>query len=129
MFKNILIATDGSTLASHAVTNGLSLAKAVGAKVYMIHVDAPMHAAQIKSKAIEMLKAAAVQASQVGVQCDTIFVEHDKPHLAIVAAAKDKGCDLLVMATHGRSALTEALLGSVAHGVLKHTHIPVLVCR
>jgi hypothetical protein len=41
MFKNILIATDGSDLAEHAVTNGLSLAKSVGAKVSVIIVEAP----------------------------------------------------------------------------------------
>jgi nucleotide-binding universal stress UspA family protein len=129
MFKNILIATDGSELARHAVTNGLSLAKSVGAKVSVIIVDAPMHAEPIKKQATEVLKRAAEEARLAGVTCNTIRVEQDQTHKAIIAAATDNGCDLIVMASHGRGALTKALLGSVTHKVLTHTTIPVLVCH
>jgi nucleotide-binding universal stress UspA family protein len=129
MFKNILIATDGSELAGHAITNGFSLAKSMGAKVLVILVDATMHADEIKREATDALKRAAEQARLAGVPCETIQVEHDYAHQAIVAAAKDKGCDLIVMASHGRSGLSTALLGSVTNDVLRHTNIPVLVWR
>ena len=129
MFKNILIATDGSELADRAVTNGLVLAKCVGAKVQMILVNAPMHAELVKREAGAALKRAGEQATVSGVPCDTIYVEHDHPHQAIIAAAKQKGCDLIIMASHGRGGVSTALLGSVTHQVLRHTHIPVLVWR
>ena len=129
MFKNILIAIDGSELAEHALTNGLALAKSMAAKVQLILVEAPMHAAEIKRQAIRTLKDAAEQAERAGVPCDTIQVEHNHPDQAIVAAAQDKQCDLIFMASHGHRKLSTALLGSVTLDVLRHTNIPVLVWR
>ena len=129
MFKNILIATDGSELAEQAVTYGLSLAKSVGAKVSVIIVDKPLHAEQIKKEATSVLNRAVEAAKLAGVTCNTIQVEHDQAHQAIIAAAKDNGCDLIVMASHGRSGLNSLLLGSVTNKVLTHTKIPVLVCH
>jgi nucleotide-binding universal stress UspA family protein len=46
-----------------------------------------------------------------------------------VAAAKKHRCDLIVMASHGRSGLAAVVLGSQTTKVLTHTKIPVLVCR
>jgi nucleotide-binding universal stress UspA family protein len=148
MYQHILIPTDGSELADHAVTNGLLLAKFVGANVSVIVVEEPFnwssvpetnvrqipdvvakHAEQIKKHATSLLNRAAIAAEQSGVSCDTIQVEHDQPYQAIIATAKDKGCDLIVMASHGRSGLSAVLLGSVTNKVLTHTKIPVLVCH
>ena len=53
----------------------------------------------------------------------------DFPAEGIVATAKDKGCDLIVMASHGRRGLSRVLLGSQAVSVLTHSTIPVLICR
>ena len=148
MYRHILIPTDGSELAEHAVTNGLSLAKSVSAKVSIIVVETPFdvfsvpeskvqqmpeacakHAEQIKKHATSVLNRAAEAAKRSGVSCDTIQVEHEQPYQAIIAAAKDKGCDLIVMASHGRSGLSAVLLGSVTNKVLTHTKTPVLVCH
>jgi nucleotide-binding universal stress UspA family protein len=52
---------------------------------------------------------------------------HDHPYEAIVATAKEKGCDLIVMASHGRSGIAAVVLGSVTTKVLTHTSIPTLV--
>ena len=60
---------------------------------------------------------------------DTIQVENEQPFQAIIAAAENKGCDLIVMASHGRSGLSGVLLGSVTNKVLTHTKTPVLVCH
>jgi nucleotide-binding universal stress UspA family protein len=68
-------------------------------------------------------------AKAVGVPCETVQLEHDHPYKAIIATAKDKGCDLIVMASHGRSGISAVLLGSVTNKVLTHTNIPVLVCH
>ncbi len=148
MYRNILIATDGSALAEKAVSHGLSLAKSVGAKVSVIVVEEPFnwfsvsetksrqiteevakHAEQIEKHATSVLNRAATAAKQAGVSCDTIQVEDVQPYQAIIAAAKAKGCDLIVMASHGRNGLSGILLGSVTSKVLTHTKTPVLVCH
>ena len=147
MYRHILISTDGSELAEHAVTNGLSLAKSVGAKVTVIIAEEPIwfgalsfgeHGAleelgkytdQIKNYAASALNRAADAAKQAGVPCDTIQVKDAQPYQAIIATAADRGCDLIVMASHGRGGLSAVVLGSVTNKVLTHTKIPVLVCH
>ena len=148
MYKHILIPTDGSELASHAVTQGLSLAKAVGAKVSLIVVEPPFdafhiresrsrhldeefqkHSEHARKHADAVLTVAADKAKASGVQCETLQVEHEHPYQAIIKAASDKGCDLIVMASHGRSGISAILLGSVTSKVLTHTKMPVLVCH
>ena len=76
-----------------------------------------------------MLNRAANAAKQAGVPCDTIQVEDAQPYQAIIATARDRGCDLIVMASHGRSGLSAVVLGSVTNKVLAHTKTPVLVCH
>jgi nucleotide-binding universal stress UspA family protein len=144
MYRHILIPTDGSELAEHGVSNGLSLAKSLGAKVTVIIVVEPFSALdlgeplvfqevvqlseQIKKHAASVLDHVANAAKQAGVSCDAIQVGDAQPHQAIIATATDRGCDLIVMASHGRSGLSALLLGSVTSKVLTHTKTPVLVC-
>src|SRR5215467_3523550 len=146
MHRHILIPTDGSELAEHAVTNGLSLAKSVGAKVTVIIVEDPFdwlsvpetrvskrqaldaltkHNEQVKKYAANVLSRAADAAKQAGVPCDTMQVENARPYQAIIAAASDRGCDLIVMASHGRGGLSAVVLGSVTNKVLTHKKTPV----
>ena len=61
--------------------------------------------------------------------CETVQVENDHPHQAIIDAAKSKGCDLIVMASHGRSGVSAVVMGSVTTKVVTHTDIPVLICH
>ena len=146
MYRNILIATDGSALARKAVDHGLGLAKAVGAKVTALIVEAPFnvfdvpeskirqmpeafaqHAEYVKRHAGEVLGGVAEAANKAGVPCDAVQVEHEQPYRAIVDIAKAKGCDAIVMASHGRGGISAVLLGSVTNKVLTHTAIPVIV--
>jgi len=148
MYGHILIPTDGSEFAEHAVMNGLSLAKSVGAKVTVIVVEEPFnwlgvsetkakqasdelakHTEQIKKHAAGVLDRVATKAKQAGVPCDTIQAENAQPYQAIIATAADRGCDLIVMASHGRGGLSAVVLGSVTNKVLTHTKTPVLVCH
>jgi nucleotide-binding universal stress UspA family protein len=148
MYQHILIATDGSALAERAVSHGLSLAKSVGAKVTALIVEAPFnvydvpesrvrrmseafaqYAEHTKQHAARVLNHVADAAKGVGVPCETVQLEHDHPYQAIITTAKDKGCDVIVMASHGRSGISAFLLGSVTNKVLTHTNIPVLVCH
>jgi nucleotide-binding universal stress UspA family protein len=146
MYHNILIATDGSVLAGKAVSHGLGLAKAVGAKVTAVIVETPFnvfdvpesrarqmteafaqHAETIKKHAGKVLGDVAEAAKKAGVACDTVQMEHEQPYEAIIKTANDKGCDAIIMASHGRSGISAVLLGSVTNKVLTHTAIPVVV--
>jgi nucleotide-binding universal stress UspA family protein len=145
MYRHILIPKDGSELAERAVTHGLSLAKFVGAKVTVIIVEdraglwsfAEAGAAEAFAKYIEEIKRhnasvldrAANAAKQAGVSCDTIYLQDAQPYEAIVATTTERGCDLIVMASHGRSGLSAMVLGSVTNKVLTHAKTPVLVCQ
>ena len=144
MYRHILIPTDGSELSRNAVQYGISLAKAVNAKVTGITVTIPFHVFSLDYKMIEdtadsykkrMEVVAAKYLEQVkdaakaGVSCDTVHVENEHPYRAIIDAAKEEGCDLIVMASHGRGGLSAIVLGSQTLKVLTHSTIPVLVYR
>ena len=150
MYQHLLIPTDGSELAERAVMHGLSLAKFVGAKVTAIIVEErpdswwgvggpfppPGGVAlvelteEIKKHAASVLVRVANAAKQAGVPCDTILVEHvQRPYEAIIATATNRGCDLIVMASHGRGGLSAVVLGSVTNKVLTYTKVPVLVVQ
>ncbi|OAF15652.1 universal stress protein [Bradyrhizobium neotropicale] len=127
MYQHILIPTDGSELAERGVTHGLALAKSVGAKVSLIYVVEPLLA--VTGDYASVLDHAAIAARKAGVSCETIQVENVPPDQAIVAAAEDKACDLIVMSWHGRSGLSTLLIGSVTNKVMTYAKTPVLVCR
>ena len=126
MYRHILIPTDGSELAERGVAHGLALAKSIGAKVSAIYVVEPLLA--VTGDFASVLDRVANAAKEAGVSCETIQVENVPPHEAIIAAAEDKGCNLIVMSWHGRSGLSTLLIGSVTNKVLTHAKIPVLVC-
>jgi nucleotide-binding universal stress UspA family protein len=145
MFKHILIPTDGSDLSRKAVLYGVQLAKESGAKVTSITVTDPYRAATmdtvlmpvdeedyeeasraLSERAMEQVKTASDAA---GVSCETIREIHDQPYRAIIDAAHAQGCDLIVMASHGRRGISALLLGSETVKVLTHSTIPVLVYR
>jgi nucleotide-binding universal stress UspA family protein len=124
------------------VAHGLALAKSLGAKVSVIFVVEPFsemtgrfleavarYAELRKEQATSALDRAANAAKEAGVSCETIQVENGQPHQAIIAAAEDKDCDLIVMSSHGRSGLSMLLIGSVTNKVLTHAKTPVLVCQ
>jgi nucleotide-binding universal stress UspA family protein len=142
MYRHILIPTDGSEPAEHGVVQGVALAKSVGAKVSVIFVVEPFSemtgsfleaVARFvelrKEEATSVLDRVANTAKEAGVSCETMQVENRQPYEAIIAAAEDKGCDLIVMSSHGRSGLSLLLIGSVTNKVLTQAKIPVLVCR
>ena len=85
------------------------------------------YARHAREHAASILNAVADDAQAAGVQCETVQLIQDHPYKAIVAAAKDKGCDLIVMASHGRGGIAAIVLGSVTAKVLSHSSIPVLV--
>ncbi len=145
MYKHILIATDGSELADKAQAQGLELARALNAQVTVLTVTAPFpmpgygtipaaslvdaHEKATAESAKRTLSAAAAAAKSLGLACDTRRVTHEEPAEVIVETAQSKGCDLIVMASHGYRGVKRVLLGSVAVKVLTHSKTPVLICR
>jgi nucleotide-binding universal stress UspA family protein len=142
MYERILVATDGTALSAPAIRAAVGLAKSLHAKLAAIYVVAPFAEGAMTS--ISMLKgfrrelqkdarralaAFDAEARSRGVAAKSSFVAGREPWLAILRAARDSKCDLIVMASHGRSGLSGLLLGSETTKVLTHTKIPVLVCR
>ena len=140
MYRHILIPTDGSELAERAVTHGLSLAKFVGAKVTVVIAEEQVvswsgaagaflrYTEHIKKRATSVLDRVVNAANQAGVPCDTIQVQDVQPYEGIIATVT-RGCDLIVMASHGCSGLSAVVLGSVTNKVLTYTKVPVLVIQ
>ena len=145
MYKHILLPTDGSELSKRAIDHGLALAKAVSAKVTALVVSTPIHALvvtpDLASSSLDQYKQFVADhtakyldkirdaAAELGVSCDVVQIAHEQPYEAIINAAREKGCDLILMASHGLRGVSAILLGSETLKVLTHTDIPVLVYR
>ena len=148
MYENILIATDGSDLARKGIDHGLSLAQALGCKATILMVTEPLRLVDIQAAASAGIQDLVVHydrqieeemkerfaALEARTQTYTIPVElahevDEQPAEAIVSYAERAGCDLIVMASHGRRGIRRMLLGSQTSEVLVHTQIPVLVIR
>lgn len=140
MHKHILIATDGSALAQKGVATGIELARRFGAKVTAVTVSEPAthlvpdagfievpEAEEDAARAV--LDAVADAAGEVDVPCETVYVRNQYPAEAILKTAEAKGCDMIVMASHGRRAIGRMLLGGEAVRVITQAHVPVLVCK
>ena len=145
MFQRILLPTDGSELSARAVLAGVSFAKEVGAELVamtalpdfktftanadMIESTEDEYLSASEARAGGYLAVAADAARAAGVACATALVRSDEPHEAILRTARERGCDLIIMASHGRRGLGGVLLGSETQKVLVHSAIPVLVYR
>ncbi len=145
MFKHILIATDGSDRSGRAIQLGIELARTAGAKVTAVMAtwpippidiegaDGTMRNEELEQNARDFAKRCLAVASEAAraadVVCDTVNVIETHPHEAIIRTAETNHCDLIVLASHGRSGSTSVLLGSETQKVLAHTKLPVLVSR
>ena len=144
MFAHLLIATDGAELAAKAETAGLSLARRLGARVIIVTAREPWSAMTLGEPsafvfpAKDYEKAGARHAGEILARLSAAAAARarfdslnivDFPAEAIIKTAKAKGCDLIVMASHGRRGLTELMLGSQARRVVTLGTQPVLICR
>ena len=149
MYTNILLSTDGSDVARKGVVHGIALAKALNAKVTVIHVTEPLpvelgsgHAGWIppremldnfdearKERARESLDEVRAMAERNGLSIELVHVPNAHPATAIIETAKSRGCDLIVMASHGRRGLRKLFLGSQTSEVLVDGSVPVLVVQ
>lgn len=145
MFKRILVPLDGSDRAEQAIPFAARIARASNGTVILMQV-APVPVdfrAEVKSAAelypeniIEEGKSLAFNyldnvgrmAELVGVETE-IHVEYGHVAPSILAATEPLEVDLIVMCSHGYSGFKRRALGSIAHKILAHSPVPVLVLR
>ncbi len=145
MFKNILVATDGSELADKAVSHGLKLAQELNATVTFVTITelwstlgmaTETYSGRINptesyeeiqaTLAHQVLKDAANKANELGINCETIR-KQNHPAEGIIDVAISNSSDLIIMASHGRRGINKVLLGSITNEVVTRSSIPVLV--
>ena len=149
MYKHILVPTDGSKLSDKCVRQAIKMARALRAKITAVHVVSnyqpvldqdegfmPVIPALMKdyddrtaAYARRLLRPVKAAAGKAGVECDTVVSTGDLPYEMIIKQARKSRCDVVMMASHGRSGIKALLLGSETAKVLAHSKIPVLVVR
>jgi nucleotide-binding universal stress UspA family protein len=149
MYRHILFPTDGSAISRRVSKEAIKLAKTCKAKLTALHVippwSPPAYAEGVvaypdlyspdeyrkitEKSAHKLLDKVAADAKAARVPCDTVVVTASPTWKSIIATARSKRCDAIVMASHGRRGLEGVLLGSETHKVLTHSKTPVLVCR
>lgn len=146
MFKKMLIPTDGSPLSAQSANAGVSLARTLGAEVVALYVTQPFAATigfdgmaaayaitdedyekASTEQAKKYVQAVVDRADTAGVKASPVVVSNFNVADGIDQAAKDHGCDLIFMGSHGRSGLSRLLLGSVTSKVLSLSETSVLV--
>ena len=137
MFKHILLPTDGSELSNAAIQSGIAFAKSINAKVTGLSVIVPSHTLMLSPEMLgthqeEYYEDSRIQAEsylaviertahEAGVACDTAYVTAPLAYEAIIKVAEQQGCDLILMASHGRKGVQGLLIGSETAKVLTHT--------
>ena len=144
MFKRILVPTDGSDLSNKAIEAAVDLARTLKASLVGMTTLEPYsysnlseyrpetlddYEARMEQAGAERLGKIANAAAAAGVPVETVTAKSFSPYEAIIDTAKAQGCDLIVMASHGRRGLNAVLLGSETQKVLTHSAIPVMVYR
>jgi nucleotide-binding universal stress UspA family protein len=145
MFQHILLPTDGSSGSAAPARFCIQFAAQYGAQVTAVHVVEPPYlfayepvipddALQAYSRnrevrADEIFLPISQLAGEARVQFDGVEVQADDPWDGILQVAHDRGCDLVMIASHGRKGLRGLLLGSQTQKLLTHSAIPVMVLR
>ncbi|HZS00410.1 MAG TPA: universal stress protein [Chloroflexota bacterium] len=132
MFKKLLVPLDGSSRSAVALPLARTLAKATGGEIVLVRVipdDLLGADPVVRAEAENSLAQIAKELAGAGVHVTTIVQAGANPAADITATVRRQGADLVVMATHGRTGLRRAVLGSVAERVLAESPVPVAVLR
>jgi len=144
-YRHLLLPTDGSRIAAKGVKAGIALARALGARVHGLYRKSDsgspaenvwgVHEARIMIEHLEAaqekkaLAAFEAMARKAGVKYRFESMEPGPAWAGIVATARRRRCDLIVLASHGRGRLGTLVFGSDTMRVLSGSKIPVLVIR
>ncbi|MFN3565878.1 MAG: universal stress protein [Burkholderiaceae bacterium] len=144
MFKKILVPTDGTELSAKAISGAVEVARQLGAQIVGVTVVEPYsyaslseyrpesfedYEARMEQVARQRLEKLENVAKAANVAVETVIARSFSPYEAIIETAKERGCDTIFMASHGRRGLNAVLLGSETQKVLTHSTIPVMVYR
>lgn len=147
MYKRILVATDGSALAAKGLDHAIELARLLGASLVVLTVTPPWTPVGVEGTvgwtydpvdeydtasaeaARQILTAATARAEAAGITATSVHLPGKYPADGIVEVAQQQGCDMIVMASHGRRGLGRLVLGSQTTSVVTHAKVPVLVVR
>lgn len=147
MFRRLLVPIDGSALSDAAVDKAVTFAREANATITfffakpdadasiygeaeVLRVADPVAFEDVRDRRANGILARAVAvAGRAGVVCDAHSTVATEPYVAIIAAAEVCGCDLILMASHGRRGVKGLLLGSQTQKVLTYSRFPVLVYR
>jgi universal stress protein A len=143
--RSILLPTDFSECASYAVPVASGLARTLGARLLFLHVVEPVVPAvgwtpvaeplpladiseQLEDSAARELPKVGDCDDCAGLDVEEVLV-HGEAAAEIVRVARERGVDLIVISSHGRTGLGRILFGSTAESVVRHAHCPVLVVK
>jgi nucleotide-binding universal stress UspA family protein len=127
--KGILVATDGSRYSDAAGATAYMLAEKCGLPVTVVSVTKPIHHEARRAEAQQAVDRVVGLLRQDGITADGLVVE-GYPDQEIVAAAENRGADLIVVGSHGRTGfLDRILIGSVSERVIGAAQCAVLVAR
>jgi nucleotide-binding universal stress UspA family protein len=139
--KNILVPIDFSAVQNNMVSIAGDLAKAQGAKLWLVHVAAPdpdfvgfkvgpeyvrEQRADILRQEHQDIQAIAAHLKDAGISAEALLVQGPTTDTLLEVAQK-VSADLIVIGSHGRSAIFRAFVGSVSEQILKESKVPVMV--
>ncbi|WP_026076118.1 universal stress protein [Noviherbaspirillum massiliense] len=145
MFRKILVPTDGSELSGKAIKAAVELAGKIDGSIVGLCVSEPYpysplsegaiagdaatyeaRSRELAQRHVQKVKDAAAAAN---VPCEAMVAQSFSPFEEIIDVARNKGCDVIFMASHGRKGLNRLFIGSETQKVLAHSDIPVMVFR
>lgn len=145
MYKTILVPTDGSELSRQAEAAAIDFARCCGSRIVAFSVAEPYPSVPVADGALVIdpgrdsselqavargrVERIARDAQAAGVPCTTEIALSFRPHEEIIAAAARHRCDVIFMASHGRTGLNRLIAGSETQKVLAYAPVPVLVFR
>lgn len=145
MYQRLLVPVDGSDLTDRAIDSSIQLARQLGAAItgyvaepvmtlppgvrsrHFVDEAAREHDEMTEAHAKAVLERFERRAKEAGVAFDGHFDRVPQVDRAILEAAESRGCDMIVMVTHGRGAFGEFLFGSQTKAVLASSRLPLLV--
>ena len=136
LLKQILVATDFSDASEVAIDYGRALARTFGASLHLLHVmenlflhPVPVDPYRLKAAAAKRLGERLTDDDRAALHANAVLETSDNPAEEIVKYAGAHNIDLIVMGTHGRGAIAQLLVGSVAEKVVRTAPCPVLTVR